>query len=59
MVVLPLPGGPQRITDIGLRTAHQLAQRRARSEQVLLADELVEGGRAHPDRQRASRHRAR
>ena len=55
MVVLPVPGRapedhrPQRV---GL---DQRAQRRARREQVVLADDLVEGPRPEPERQRRLR----
>ena len=55
MVVLPLPGGPQRITDIGRPPADQPPQRRAGGQQVILADQFVEAGRTHPDRQRRVR----
>lgn len=57
-VVFPMPGGPQRITEDGpARPAAPLAdqaQRRARLEQMLLADDLVEGAGAHPDSQWAA-----
>ena len=58
-VVLPVPGGPQRITEDGpagppRALADQSAQRRAGLQQVLLADDLVEDARAHPDGQGAA-----
>ena len=55
IVVLPVPGGPHSSSeDVGWSGAlDQPAQRRARRQQVLLPDELVEGARPHPHRQRA------
>ena len=50
--VLPLPGGPQRISE-GRRVALQrAAQHGARADRALLAGELVEGARPHPRGQR-------
>ena len=54
-VVLPVPGrAPQddRLQQIAL---DRLAQRLARREELLLADELVEGARPHPLGQRRAR----
>ena len=42
MVVLPVPGGPQRMSDDSRSDFDQDPQRLARPEQVLLADDLVE-----------------
>ena len=58
-VVLPVPGGPQRITDEGpagpaAALADEAAQRRARLEQMLLADDLVQRARTHPDSEGAA-----
>ena len=61
-VVLPVPGGPHRNTSCRRPAAgfDQPAQRRARAEQVLLADDLVEGARPHPGGERRDgRHRVR
>jgi hypothetical protein len=51
IVVLPDPGGPQRNTDIASPAASR-PQRRPRRKQVRLTDDLVQGARAHPHRQR-------
>ena len=54
-VVLPVPGRSpedQRLQHVAL---DRLAQRRARREHGLLADDLVEGARAHPLGQRRIR----
>ena len=41
-VVLPVPGGPQRISECSAFALDHLAQQPPGAEQVLLADELVE-----------------
>ena len=51
-VVLPVPGGPQRITDESRSASISDAQRPARAEQLLLADDLVERARPQPGRER-------
>jgi hypothetical protein len=50
-VVLPVPGGPHSTTDSGRVALDEPAQRRAAGQQVALADDLVEGARAHPHRE--------
>ena len=52
MVVLPLPGGPQRITDIGAPPPTSCRSGAPGAEQVVLPDQLVDARRAHPHRQR-------
>ena len=42
MVVFPVPGGPQRITELQPIGVDEGPQRFARSEQLVLADDLVE-----------------
>ena len=46
-VVLPVPGGPQRMIDCRQVALDRFAQRLAGREQLLLADELVERARPH------------
>ena len=46
---------PQDHRGRAVPAADQPAQRRARAEQVLLADQLVDRARAHPDRERGVR----
>lgn len=58
-VVLPMPGGPQRITDDGPAgppppSPTSRLQRRSGAQQMLLAHDLVEGARTHPHGQRAA-----
>ena len=55
MVVLPVPGGPQKISDCSDVGLDRLAQRRARREHGLLADDLVERARPHALGQRRVR----
>ena len=47
-VVLPVPGGPQRIIECRSPRSIARAEQRARAEEVSLADELVEDVRPHP-----------
>ena len=57
-VVLPVPGGP--VEDAPTPRPTPSTSRRSGepgAEQVVLADDLVEGGRPHPHRQRASKRR--
>ena len=51
-VVLPVPGGPQRMIDC--RRSCSIARRSGRpgADERLLADELVQGPRPHPLRER-------
>ena len=58
MVVLPVPGGPQRITDDSRSASMSDPQRPAGAEQVLLADDLVERAGPQAGRQRRPRARA-
>ena len=51
-VVLPVPGGPQRITEREPVGLDQHPQRLARAEQVVLADDVVEGPGPQPGRER-------
>ena len=46
-VVFPVPGGPQKIYGVGAAGLDRGPQRLAGAEDVLLADEFVEGTRAH------------
>ena len=54
MVVLPVPGGPQRITDDSRSRLDQYAQRLAKAQQVLLADHVVEGTGPQARRERCA-----
>ena len=51
-LVLPVPGGPHSRIDAEVAALHRAAQRSALADEVLLADELGEGPRPHPGRQR-------
>jgi len=57
-VVLPLPGGPQKIT-IELARFGRASQNLTRTEQVILADEFLDLGRPHALRQGLRRLRCR
>ena len=46
-VVLPVPGGPHRISECSCPLLERLAQRLAGSEHLVLADELIERARPH------------
>ncbi len=54
-VVLPEPGGPQRIIECSWPVSMADAQDAARPEEVLLADDLVQGAWSHPVGQRGFR----
>src|SRR6476660_7926101 len=54
-VVLPVPGGPVEDRRANAVLLDREAKRRARAEDVLLADELLERPRAHPQRERGNR----
>ena len=56
-VVLPVPGGPQRISEWSAPLLERLPQRPARAEQMRLPDVLVERARPHPLGQRRARQR--
>ena len=47
-VVLPVPGGPHKMSDGSARSAVVRSRMRPGADQVRLADELVEIERAHP-----------
>ena len=47
-VVLPVPGGPQRMIDCSRSRSIASRSGLPGAEQVLLPDELVEGPRPHP-----------
>ena len=51
-VVLPVPGGPHSSTDDRRSVLDEAAQRPARAEQVVLADDVVDGARPQPRGQR-------
>ena len=51
-LVLPVPGGPHRMSDDEVAAGHAPAERSALADEVFLPDELREGARAHPGRQR-------
>ena len=51
-VVLPVPGGPQRITDDSRSASMRARSGRPGAEQVLLADDVVEGAGPQPGGQR-------
>ena len=55
MVVLPVPGGPQRITDDSRSASMSARSGLPGAEQVALADDLVEGAGPQPGRQRRRR----
>ena len=57
-VVLPVPGGPQRITEREPVGLDERPQRPPRPEQVVLADDLVEGAGPQPGGQRRLRGEA-
>ena len=54
-VVLPVPGGPQRISDCSVSCSIAQSQRRAGVEQRLLPDDVVERPGAHALGQRGGR----
>ena len=51
-MVLPVPGGPQRITDDRRSASISARSGRPGAEQVLLADDLVEGAGPQPGGER-------
>ena len=53
MVVLPEPGGPQRIIEASEPRCQHARERAVGAEQMVLADHLVERARAQPVGQRA------
>ena len=55
MVVLPVPGGPQKIERLQHVALDRLAQGSPRREDGLLSDDLVEGPGPHPLGQRRIR----
>ena len=57
MVVLPTPGGPQRISEASDPRAKHARQGAIGSQQMVLADHLLERARAQPVGQRARARR--
>ena len=53
IVVLPQPGGPQRISEASEPARQHARQRAVGTEQMVLADDLVECARTQPVGQRA------
>ena len=54
-VVLPVPGGPYRITEAAPEPSTSRRSGEPGAQQVVLADDLVERRRPHPHRQRRRR----